>query len=372
MRLTPLRSFVPFLLAAAAMLPAQGVKWWTDDFDGARIAAEKERGEMVMLYFWRKDHNACTSMFGGTMADPTVVAELSKYVCMGAEAETDIGTPLFEKYNVQNVPTVVFVKPNGDIVDLIEGYSPADEFRQELERVASGKGTIAGLRQAIADDPKDFESGASLVTKLRAIGDADGAMKVVDAMIALDPKGRNEHVAEAMLLKLFQETMKPGTPNTDWDLEPLRKFLAQQRNKRVKFLGYDQMARIEYGRDNLKEAAKLASKAWKDIPDDEVLSFGQRMQDIIYQRQDDLDKIDKSIIKLGVKISKETLEAAEKAVKKTPDNAWLAGVYSRHAGVMYAATKRKDAFELIEKALELDPKNEAYKAFRDIWRKGGK
>ncbi|MCR9247625.1 MAG: hypothetical protein NXI31_21580 [bacterium] len=358
-------------LAVLTQLPAQ-VEWWTQDFDSALAAAGEAEGKMVMLYFWRADHGGCSSMFGGTLGDEKAVPVISRYVCMGAQAETEIGTPLFAKYHIQQVPTVVFVQPDGAVVDLVEGYVAVADFLAEVERIEKGDDTIAGLRAKIAAAPDDFQSGADLVNKLNSIGDAEGAAKVIDAMIARDPKGRNPFVAEMMLAKIIAEVRKPGVSSLDYDVAPLRKFLAKQRNKRVKFLGYDQMARIEYSRDNLKAAAKHCEAAWKSIPKDRVLDWGQRMASIAYNKHKELAKIDKGILKQALKISKKALDAAEAAFKKTPDKAWMANALVRHAAVLIVNNKRKEAFAVVDRAIELDPKTEDHKEWKKRWVSGAK
>lgn len=367
MHKSPLVTFSFAVLTPLLSLPAQEIQWSQDDLSGALAASKDSVAKMVMIYYFAKEHDLCSAMYSGTILDAKVVPVLNGFVCLGAESGTDAGTPLFRTYGVQQVPTVLFVQPDGEVADLVQGYVSVADFLARVERIKKGEGTIAGLRKAVAADPTDFESHMRLVNKLNALGKRDAALEVVEAMIAKDPKARNEHVAEAMLLKISSEIFKPGVSSLDYDLAPLRKFLSGQRHKRVKFLGYDQMARVEYSRDNLKEAAKHAQTAWKNVPDDQVLEFGQRMASIAFKKRKELEKLNPKFLKLALKISEKALDEVEKECKKTPDKPWLAGALYLHAAVLIANNKRKDAFAAMDRAIELDPNAKYLKDQKARW-----
>ena len=73
-------------------------------------------------------------------------------------------------------------------------------------------------------------------------------------------------LAEAMLWKISDETFRDDVAPQDYDLKQLRLFLKSQRNKRVLFLGYDQMASAHYRNEDLKAASSAAMKAWMSPP----------------------------------------------------------------------------------------------------------
>ena len=140
----------PLTLATLSSLPAQKVEWWQKDFDSALTASEDSAGSMLLLYFWRDPDQNCTAMFGGTLADEKVAPVISEYVCMGAKRGTDAGDPLFEKYRIEQVPTVLFLKPDGSVVDVVAGYVPVATFLVEAKRIKAGKETVAARREAAA------------------------------------------------------------------------------------------------------------------------------------------------------------------------------------------------------------------------------
>ena len=88
------------------------------------------------------------------------------------------------------------------------------------------------------------------------------------------------------------------------------------------------------------------------------------------QRYSPLDKINKSIIKLGLKISAKSFDVVKKKQKKTPDKPYYAWAMYLHAGVIKASGNRKGAFKLLDEAIAADPNNDDYKKAKEWWLKG--
>jgi len=363
---------VPFVLGFVAGLPAQAVEWWQGDFDGALAASEDSAAGMLLLYCWQDPSDSCSAMFGGTLSADDVAPVLGEFVCMGAKRNDDLGRQLLGRYGIESTPTVLFLTPDGAVVDVVAGYVPVADFVAETARIKKGEGTVSALRSAAAADAGDLELQLALVRKLRATGDKKGSLTVIDAIVAGDPKLRNAYAAEAMMLKLTDEVFPPDSSPQDWDIEPLYKFLRKQKNKGVLFLGYDKLASAEYRREDLKAWARFMERAWKSIPRDRVLDWGQGVATLTYRHHKELAKIDKGILKLALKISQKSLNEVEKAQKKTPDKAFLANAMYLHAAVLNVNNKRKDAFALMDEAIATDPKNENLKKAKDYWVKGNK
>lgn len=362
-------ALVPFLLPAA--VAAQTIEWWQKDLDGALAAAKDKPAAMVLVYCWKDGHGICMDMFQGTLSDPKVGAALADFVCMGAKDDAT-GKPVLAKYGIEKVPTVLFVDPDGAVVDVTPGYVPVAEFVAEIARIRAGTDTIGGLKKQIAATPGDLALQMRLVRKLRTAGDKKGSLLTIEAIVQKDPKLASEPAAEAMLLKLCDEIFQPGIAPKDVELKPLREFLAKQRNKRIVFLGNDRIAGAEYRRGNLKAAAEAASRAWKSIPPDQVLEWGQLMAGRAYENWQALDKIDKDLLKLALEISKKALEEVEKRHKVSPDNPFLGSALYLHAAVQIVNNQRKEAFATMDRAISVDPANENLKKARERWLDGSK
>jgi thioredoxin-like negative regulator of GroEL len=362
-----------FLLASliAASLPAQAITWWDKEFDAALTAAQDKPAKMLLLYCWQNDHDRCAAMFDGTMGDKKVSKMLGDFLCMGVQ-NNEAGRAVWQRYKIASVPTVFFIAPDGEVVDVLPGYVPIEQFVADIDRVRAGTDTIQALREHQKQKPEDLKQALKLVQKLRLVSDIKGSHEVINAMIKVDPKGKSEEVAEAMLWKISDETFRDDVAPQDYDLTQLRLFLKSQRNKRVLFLGYDQMATAYYRSEDLKAASSAAMMAWKNIPKDQVIDWGQRMCGIAYRRWKDLDKSNKRTLKDVLAISKKTLAAVEARHKKQPDATFLGNAMYLHAAVLLVNKQRKTALSLMDEAMKIDPNNKNLEPAKKRWVAGNK
>lgn len=364
--------FALVLSSLSLCLPAQSLDWWQKSFDEGLEAAKAKPAGMLLLYAWRDGDGNCKAMFGGTMSEKDVIAVLGDFVCMGAKAGDAGHDAVLKKYGVEKVPTVLFLAPDGKVVDGVPTYVPKTEFLAEVARIKAGTKTIPALREAAAAAPADLAAQLALVRKLRALGDKAGSVAVLDAVLQKDPKAVSEPAAEAMLLKLNDQLAASGKEPKDYDLKPLREFLLKQKNKRILFLGWDRVAAVEWQRDNLKIAVEAAEKAWKNIPPDQVLAWGQNAAAKSYEAWKELDKLDKTILKRVQDVSEKALKEVEKQQKTDPDPAFLANAMYLHAAILNVNNLRKEAFALMDKAIATDPKNDNLKLAKEQWMDGSK
>ncbi len=110
------------------------------------------------------------------------------------------------------------------------------------------------------------------------------------------------------------------------------------------------------------------AKAFKSCPDDEILDWGRGIGSKAFLER---EKLDKRALKLALDISSKTLDAAEKARAERGD-IFLADVYYLHGAMLIANSKRKQGFASMERAIELDPKNENLKAMLDSYKSGAR
>ncbi len=373
----PVPSSMPAILALIAAFAlagaprAQAIEWWQKDLDSALAAAAEKPAKAALLYCWKDDHAACADMFSGTLSDAKVATALAGHVCVAAKDDA-AGKPTLAKYGITSVPTVLLLDPAGAVIDVVTGYVPVAEFLGELKRIGDGKDTIGALRKQAEAAPTDLALQMRLVRKLRSSGDVKGSAAVIAAIVAKDPKFASEPAAEAKLLEICDQTFRVDVPPQDVDLKPLRSFLNAQRNKRVLFLGYDRLAGAEYRRQNLKAAADAAGKAWKNVPPDQVLAYGQNLAGKAYENWEALDKIDKGMLKEALEISKKALDEVEKRHKASPDGPYLASALYLHASVQIVNNLRKEAFAAMDRAMALNPKDENLKKAKDRWLDGSK
>ncbi len=356
----------PCSLSAQADSPQ--IDWSRDGFDSALEQGGKAPSKGLLIYFWIEGNDACKAMFGETMADARVVKAASDYVCLGCKQQDNGGQALFDRYHVRQVPTVMIVAGDGTIIDAVAGYQSPQAFREALERIDRGEGTVAALRSAAEGKPDDLDLQLAYAGKLRAIGEHEQAAKLLGEIVDKDPKYKHEAAAHAELLRLFESCTPPERAAADVDLGPIEKFLVKAKHQRIRFLGYDRIAAVQYARGQLEEAIKTVAKAFKSCPDDEILDWGRGIGSKAFLER---EKLDKRALKLALDISSKTLDAAEKARAERGD-IFLADVYYLHGAMLIANSKRKQGFASMEKAIELDPKNENLKAMLDSYKSGAR
>lgn len=358
--------FVSFALLAVPLC-AQEVAWWQQDLAGALAAAADKPAKLLLLYCFMSDSADCENMWAKTVSDASVQPLLADFLCMGAKRGEPIGDEAHKRFAVRKLPTVLFVQPDGSLADVVAGYVPLATFTAELQRVRAGTDTLTALRAAVQQAPADLARQLRLADKLRRLGLQDEADQVVAAIVAKDPKGKTEAGAEAMLLQLCAQ-LAAAEPK-DAALKALREFLIKQKNKRLLFLGYDRIAAVEYARNDLQAACDMATRAWKNIPPDQVLVWGQNIASKAYKHHKELDR---NQLKLALDISEKALDAVEQQCKQKPDAAFLANALYLHAAVLIVNNLRKDAFAAMERAMQLNPDDENLKKALDSWKSGAK
>lgn len=365
-----MRTFIawPILLSLASSAFGQEVQWWQGDLDGALTAAADSKRERVLLYFWSEGNGECEAMFGDTLSNKAVTQKLVDYVCMGCKREDAAGKALFDRFNISRVPTVLIIEGDGQIEDAVVGLKATKLFLDELDRIAKGEDTVASVREAAEGSPDDTALQMRMAKKLRDIGDTKTANMTLTAIIESDPKLKTEVAGEARLLQILDETFRPEFGPSEVELKPLQQFVIKQKNKRLRFLGYDQISSAEFAREDNKAGIEAVAKAWKNIPSDQLIDWGFNTGATIYRLREGFGKKE---LKLGLEISTRVLKETEK-VKDERGKPFLVEVLYLHGCMQIANSKRKPGFASLERAIELDPKNENIKAALDRFRSGHK
>ena len=123
------------LSTGSATAPASGVEWLSDEPAALKQAAAENK--IVMLDFTADWCAACKELEHFTYPDSRVVALSKQMVPLMIDA-TKSGDPavaaLLEKYGVQGLPTVHFLKPNGEIIagNTVTGFVDADAFLERM------------------------------------------------------------------------------------------------------------------------------------------------------------------------------------------------------------------------------------------------
>lgn len=108
----------------------QSIAWLNTHEAG--IARAKADGKAVMIDFTAEWCTGCKELDAQTFVDPRVAAEAARFVALKLDATEpdDAMNALFARYNVYGLPTVVFIKPDGTVLDnpRVTGFTPPDRF----------------------------------------------------------------------------------------------------------------------------------------------------------------------------------------------------------------------------------------------------
>jgi thioredoxin-like negative regulator of GroEL len=127
---------------------------WERDFDAALRKAQKH-GKPVMVDFWAEWCGWCHRLDEVTYRDPAVARRAADFVAVkvnseGSRRETEVAG----RYDVQSLPTVLFLTPAGRPVFRLAGYQGPAQFARTQEQALEKARTVMGWEDALARDPK--------------------------------------------------------------------------------------------------------------------------------------------------------------------------------------------------------------------------
>ena len=126
------------LLLSAGVAGAAGLEFQNYD-EGVKKAAEEKK--MVMLFFWADWCRYCTKIRKDVFESEKVKTEFEKnFVAVSVDIQTD-KSDLGKKYRATALPTLTFIRPDGDPLAYWEGAADAETFLKILDYVLKEAGS---------------------------------------------------------------------------------------------------------------------------------------------------------------------------------------------------------------------------------------
>jgi thiol-disulfide isomerase/thioredoxin len=169
------------LRAAGAAAAGKGISW-TENVDSA-FAAAKSQGKLLMVDLYTDWCSWCKELDKRTYPDPAVIGLASDFIALKTNPEKDPrGADLERKYAVQGYPAILFLEPDGTLVNRIEGFLEAAPFAKRMR-------TTLDYRPKIKAYGAEFKAGElrnaeSLVAMLVELSRAAEAGPVYDKIAA--------------------------------------------------------------------------------------------------------------------------------------------------------------------------------------------
>jgi len=280
-------------------------------------------------------------------------------LCYNVDAESETGAEIAKLYPISGYPALFFLNPDGSIRDILGGFLPAEPFAGEVARVLRDEGTLSGLRARVAQQPHLLNVRYELALKLRAVGDEEGAAAEIAAIRSRDPEGKSE-ASQRIALEVLLETFDQRNP----DPVPLEALLAKATVPEVLFQGHNLLAAVYGFQTRTATEAELPAlrtkeiasyrALWENCPEDLRARASLAVAFSLWERREWLTDDDKDFA-WGV---------ASSAVELNPENATA---FDTLACCQFLKGMREAALATLERAVALDPDNEAWADRRKLF-----
>ncbi|HZN59510.1 MAG TPA: thioredoxin fold domain-containing protein [Planctomycetota bacterium] len=175
---------------------------WEKSFEAARAAAAVNE-KPLLVDFGAEWCGFCKKLDRETFTDDRVI-RLVRESFVAVKVDVDKSPELGKKYEIQGLPTLVFLAPTGEALARLEGYRPADQFLKEARQPAESSSSLKKLRELAEKDRGDIDAQRAYARAVFAAGNAEGALKVLEAARATLPREGAE--ANAKLAGILLDT----------------------------------------------------------------------------------------------------------------------------------------------------------------------
>lgn len=118
--------------------PAGAKLVWANSVDEAKAIAKKD-GKYVLMKFEAEWCGPCQLMKKEAFNDPDVVAKLEDAVLVAIDIDKKETMELQQKYQVAQVPRLVFADATGTSFGDVMGYDTIDNFKVHLDRALANR-----------------------------------------------------------------------------------------------------------------------------------------------------------------------------------------------------------------------------------------
>ena len=128
-----------FVLGCAkpqAQVSASSVDWIRDIKLAWQIA--KTQDKPILIDFYTEWCGWCKRLEKDTYSNNQVQQSLEKFVCVKIDAEKN--RALAREYKVNGFPSTVFLRSSGQLIEVVPGYFPPQDFLKLLDNILSKAG----------------------------------------------------------------------------------------------------------------------------------------------------------------------------------------------------------------------------------------
>lgn len=243
MGLTSLIALTLTIANAALVAGTPQAPTWYYDFDAAQAIAQKQNKPML-VHFYASWCGPCQQMEQEVLRS----AELTRVVNEQAilvKIDTDEHPALVEKYNVDSLPSDIFLRPNGQVISRNVGYQAKSTYlttlvknvvkHQQYEKALLAKKSDSGERPSIAAKSSTAAKVSTAAPEVASLKDVNGTLVGLDRY---SPVALWHHRKWTKGTTEFQATHKGVTYYLS-DADELKKFNENPDRYAPKLLGCD-------------------------------------------------------------------------------------------------------------------------------------
>ncbi len=322
-----------------ACSPKLGYPWYKGTISDALNIAEDK---VIMLDFYADWWGACKRLDADTFADSDVVNFSEKnLISVKVDIDTKEGSEISTEYNIQSLPTIVFINSYNDELDRIIGYISSEKYLKRLNEVIKGENTIDDLLDKyIKNNNPSILS--LLAKKYFEKGDYENSqaryLELINNYKNADATLIDEAEFQISMIKYYND-----------DISGLSEYINGNNNIDYKKTALNMLKRYYRSKSDQNNELNIHARSLLMFPNDPNIlnSYAWRMSELEMNLEDAITKINRAIV-LSVNDKKKQ-----------------ANILDTKAEVLWKLGKNDEAVKIIEMAIQLNPDNDYFVEQKD-------
>lgn len=296
---------LPLLLFAAFGF-AGGKAFLDIPLETALKRAEAEK-KYVFIDFYTDWCAPCKLMTRNTFQDEKVLAWLDEHA-ISLSLNAEVHVEIAKKYEVKAYPTLVFLKPDGQVAYSFTGYRDPTRFLGECNNLLTGKDPNEEDVENSSADVSDYRQSLNNVKKLIASGKSDEACEILKKLLAeakSDPI--HEGIRASTIYRSLQSCKTPAAKEIlSTEYERVHGLLRDGQVNRITIHMFSTLTRMTHGKslltvyDELKTAG-MSSESLAHFSDP---VFNEMLDAQRYAEAESLTSVEKRLAAIDQRIAR--------------------------------------------------------------------
>ena len=247
------------------------------------------------------------------------------------------GRELFTTFNGTVMPTLIFLDNNGNEIDRIIGYLPAEQYQARVAEIEGNVNTLGACLQKYENGERSSHLLFTMAQKYTDRNESDIAKKYYVELLESFPDV-DESMASTARFELAYNEFKNG------NMDPFNEFVNKFSTSRMAQQALSLMARFYKNSNNKVSELGVYARMLELYPNNPrtLNGYAWRMAEMELNLKDALVK-------------------ARYAVKLTAtDKGFQAGILDTEAEVLWKMGRFNEAILTIEKSLRIDPSSDYF------------